>query len=226
MTDGSERQLKNPWGRGDIDMIQKNMKKNELIHEPDESPTYSMETDVSLASWKNRISPWPRLRAYPTDSGDITAIWNTPKGMCHPSAQLNKPSGRHLPVKALPHGNERILVIDDESNIVRLEEEILSILGYHVVSRTDSVEALRLFQENPEIFDLVITDMNMPSMEGDRLVRKLLELRNDIPIIMCTGSFKIIDQGKMKSMGLRECIMKPLSLNILAETVRQVLDSE
>ena len=96
--------------------------------------------------------------------------------------------------KALPHGNERILVIDDEPAIVCLEEEVLSSLGYHVVSKTDSLEALGLFQENPERFDLVITDMSMPSMNGDKLVQKLLELRSDIPIIMYTGSFKIIDK--------------------------------
>ncbi len=169
---------------------------------------------------------WYRLRAYPTNSGDITAIWNTLKDTCHFSGQLKKTSGQHLVVKALPHGNERILVIDDEPDIVMMEEEILNILGYHVVSKTDSVEALGLFQENPERFDLVITDMSMPSMNGDILVQKLLELRSDIPIIMYTGSFKIIDEEKMKSLGLRECIMKPASLKILAETVRRVLDSD
>jgi CheY-like chemotaxis protein len=169
---------------------------------------------------------WYRLRAYPTDSGDITAIWNTPKGTYHFSGQFKKPSGQHLVVEALPHGKERILVIDDEPNIVMMEEEILSILGYHVVSKTDSVEALDLFQENPERFDLVITDMSMPSMNGDILVQKLLELRSDIPIIMYTGSFKIIDEETVKSMGLRECLMKPASLKILAETVRRVLDSD
>jgi CheY-like chemotaxis protein len=169
---------------------------------------------------------WYRLRAYPTNSGDITAIWNTLKDTCHFSGQLKKPSGQHLVVKALPHGNERILVIDDEPDIVMMEEEILNILGYHVVSKTDSVEALGLFQENPERFDLVITDMSMPSMNGDILVQKLLELRSDIPIIMYTGSFINIDEEKMKSMGLRECIMKPASLKILAETVRRVLDSD
>jgi CheY-like chemotaxis protein len=171
-------------------------------------------------------SLWYKLRPYSTDSGDITAIWNTPKGTYHFSGQFKKPSGQRLVVKALPHGKERILVIDDELDVVRLEEEILSILGYHVVSKTNSVEALGLFQENPDRFDLVITDMNMPSMNGDILVQKILELRSDIPIIMCTGSFKIIDKEKVKSMGLRECIMKPASLKILAETVRRVLDND
>jgi CheY-like chemotaxis protein len=169
---------------------------------------------------------WYRLRTYPTCSGDITAIWNTPKGTYHFSGQFKKPSGQHLVVNALPHGNERILVIDDELDVARLEVEILSILGYHVVSKTDSMEALGLFQENPDRFDLVITDMNMPSMEGDMLAQKLLELRSDIPIILCTGSFKSIDEEKLKIIGFRECIIKPISLKILAEKVRQVLDSD
>jgi CheY-like chemotaxis protein len=171
-------------------------------------------------------SLWYRLRTYPNNSGDLTAIWNTPKGTYHFSGQFKKPSGQHLVVKALPHGNERILIIDDELDVVRLEEEILSILGYHVVSKKTSMEALGLFQENPDRFDLVITDMNMPSMEEDILVQKLLELRSNIPIILCTGSFKITDEEKLKIIGFRESIIKPISLEILAEKVRSVLDND
>jgi CheY-like chemotaxis protein len=207
-------------------MIEKNMEKNESINEPADSQAYSMETDDFLASWKNRVDPWSGLRAYSTSRGETTTSWDAPRDMHHPPGQSRKPSGQHPALKALPSGNERILVVDDEPAIVKLEEEFLSILGYHVVSRTDSVKALSLFRENPDRFDLVITDMNMPSMEGDRLVQNLLETRSDIPIIMCTGSFKIIDEKKMKSMGLRECLRKPLSLKMLAETVRRVLDGD
>jgi CheY-like chemotaxis protein len=213
-------------GEGDCEMINKNMKNNKSINEPGDSQTYSMETDDFLASWNNRTRPGSGLRAYSPNSEDIIANWDTPKDRYHPPDQFKKPSVQPLTLNALPNGNERILVVDDEPAIVKLEEEFLSILGYHVVSKTDSVKALSLFQENPERFDLVITDMNMPSMEGDRLTQKILELRSDIPIIMCTGSFRIIDEETMKSMGLRECIIKPLRLKILAETVRRVLDSD
>jgi len=165
------------------------------------------------------------LRSNPSSSGEISANWDDPKDMHHPSGQCVKPSERRHAVKALPNGTERILVVDDDQNIVRLEEDILSMLGYHVVSKTDSVKALTLFQENPESFDLVITDMNMPFMEGDRLARKLLNLRSDIPIIMCSGSSTPLDEESIKRMGLRGYIMKPLHVKMLAEMVRQVLDN-
>jgi CheY-like chemotaxis protein len=200
-------------------MMNKNMGRKELIIEPADSQTYPMGTDEFLSSWKNRISSKSELRANPPSSGGITVNWDAPKDRYHPP-------GQQPAVKSLPKGNERILVVDDDQAIVKLEEDFLSILGYHVVSKTDSVKALNLFQENPERFDLVITDMNMPSMDGDRLAQKLLELRSDIPIIMCTGSFTVIDKKKIKSMGLRECIIKPIGLKTLAETIRRVLDSD
>lgn len=207
-------------------MIENYMKKRELIKNQADSQTCSTQTDAFLASWINRISPWDELRTNPSGSGEISANWDDPKDTHRPSGQYQKPSGRHPAVKALPNGNERILVVDDDPSIVRLEEDILSMLGYHVVSKTDSVKALALFQENPERFDLVITDMNMPVMEGDRLALKLLNLRSDIPIIMCSGSAAVIDEETMKSMGLRGYIIKPLRMKMLAEMVRQVLDSE
>ncbi len=125
---------------------------------------------------------------------------------------------------SLPTGKERILVIDDEQVIVNMEEEMLGRLGYRVISRTSSTEAFQVFLQDPAGFDLVITDMNMPLINGDVLARKILELRSDIPIIMCSGSLMSIDEQKAKSIGIREFIMKPLKMRTLAETVRKVLN--
>ena len=97
---------------------------------------------------------------------------------------------------ALPTGTERILFIDDEQVIVNLAEEMLSKLGYDVVAKTSSVEALELFQEDPDKFDLIITDMSMPAMTGDSLAQNILGLRSDIPIILCTGYSKDITEEK------------------------------
>ena len=124
--------------------------------------------------------------------------------------------------RPLPTGTERILVIDDEQNILNMEQDILNELGYKVVAKTSSMEALMLFQEAPDEFDLVITDIIMPVMAGDQLAQKILELRSDIPIIMCTGYNKYITEGQDK--GIREYLLKPFSMSLLAETVRKVLD--
>ena len=123
-------------------------------------------------------------------------------------------------------GNERILIVDDEQMIVDMGERILGSLGYEVIARTNSIEALELFSDNPDGFDLVITDMTMPYMTGDELAEKLLHIRPDIPIIINTGFSERITEEQAKSKGIRAFVMKPINKEKLAETVRQVLDQK
>ncbi len=212
--------------REKIDMVEKNSDPEGLLNDPTDTCSESRPADESLLSWKNRISLWSQLQVSTVENGNPPTSWNTPDLIYNPSGKFLKPSGRPLTARALPTGTESILVVDDEPDIVSIEEEILSILGYKVFPKTDSMEALGLFRENPGKFDLVITDMNMPSLEGDRLAQKILELRNNIPIIMCTGSSRPLDMEKVKDLGIRECILKPLGMKSLAETVRKVLDRE
>lgn len=87
-----------------------------------------------------------------------------------------------------------------------------------------SIEALEVFQAQPNKFDLVITDQTMPNMTGEELSKELMRIRPDIPIILCTGYSELITEDKAKSMGIREFVMKPLVARELAETVRKVLD--
>ena len=87
-----------------------------------------------------------------------------------------------------------------------------------------SIEALEVFQAQPNKFDLVITDQTMPNMTGEELSKELMRIRPDIPIILCTGYSELITEDKAKSMGIREFVMKPLVARELAETVRNVLD--
>ncbi len=101
---------------------------------------------------------------------------------------------------------------------------MLNKLGYKVVAKTNSIEALTLFQEAPDEFDLVITDITMPGLAGDRLAQKILELRSDIPIIMCTGYNESVTEEKAKDIGVRDYILKPFRMSLLAETIRKVLD--
>ena len=124
----------------------------------------------------------------------------------------------------LPAGNERILMIDDEPAIAALCGEILAHLGYKVTTRTNSIEALELFKSQPNDFDLVITDMSMPNMAGDRLAAELIKIRPDIPVILCTGYSKHVTETRAAKIGIRALLMKPLAKTILTKTVRNVLD--
>ena len=124
----------------------------------------------------------------------------------------------------IPMGNERILVVDDENQIVNLERQILERLGYQVVALTCPIKAIETFRAQPHSFDLVITDTSMPKSPGDKLVRKLLAIRSDIPIILSTGFNKRMTREKARLFGVSEYIMKPILRKDLAEAVRRVLD--
>ncbi|MDA8162533.1 MAG: PAS domain S-box protein, partial [Desulfobacteraceae bacterium] len=123
-----------------------------------------------------------------------------------------------------PRGNERILAVDDDTAIVEVERAILAALGYHVTTFNSSQAALQVFKEQPEKFDLVITDMTMPHMTGAKLAQELLAIRPDIPIILSTGFSELIDREKALAMGIREFIAKPFIQKDLASAVRQALD--
>ncbi|MBU2630524.1 MAG: PAS domain S-box protein, partial [Proteobacteria bacterium] len=87
----------------------------------------------------------------------------------------------------MPSGIERILLVDDEESVAIIEKQILERLGYQVASFINSVEALDAFRAAPDKFDLIITDMAMPIMPGDKLSAALIGIRPDIPILLCTG---------------------------------------
>jgi PAS domain S-box-containing protein len=126
------------------------------------------------------------------------------------------------PAVSLSSGQECILFIDDEQALVSLGKEFLERLGYDVITETSSKEALALFIRQPDRFDLVITDMTMPGMTGDRLAKELRRLRPDIPIILCTGFSHHLNE-EAKAIGIDAFLMKPFVLRELAETVRTVL---
>ena len=123
-------------------------------------------------------------------------------------------------------GSERILFVDDEAFQADIAEQMLSRLGYRLTTRTSSVEALELFMQSPEKFDLVITDMTMPHMTGDVLARELISIRPDIPIIVCTGYSGRIDTDIANDIGIRELVMKPVVMKEIAQSIRRVLDED
>jgi PAS domain S-box-containing protein len=126
--------------------------------------------------------------------------------------------------EAIPTGTEHILFVDDEQPIVDIAKQMVEQLGYSVVTRTSSLEALELFRTKPDEFDLVITDMTMPNMTGEELANELMFIRPDIPIILCTGFSRSVTEKKAKAMGIQAFILKPILRQELAETIRRVLD--
>jgi len=135
-----------------------------------------------------------------------------------------KAGAEAMPKISMPTGNERILFVDDEKALADLGHQILKRLGYDVTTRTSSIEALELFIVQPDKFDLVITDTTMPNMTGDELARRLMAVRSDIPVILCTGYSERISKEKAYAIGIREFVLKPIVMSEMAVTVRKVLD--
>ncbi|MBU4264197.1 MAG: PAS domain S-box protein [Proteobacteria bacterium] len=125
-----------------------------------------------------------------------------------------------------PGKQEHILLVDDDKAITVMLTRMLTNLGYQVTCRTDSMEALAIFQAEPGKFDLIITDQTMPKMTGAELASEMLKLRPDLPIILCTGFSQTVSSEKAKHMGIREYLTKPVMKKELAVVVRRLLDKD
>ncbi len=121
-------------------------------------------------------------------------------------------------------GNERILLVDDEHQVLRLEKTMLERLGYKVETQDSSLKAVELVIADPDRFDLVITDMTMPDMTGDLLARKIMDIIPGFPIIICTGFSERISPERARSIGVKGLLFKPIIKSKFTETVRSVLD--
>jgi PAS domain S-box-containing protein len=149
--------------------------------------------------------------------GSVFEIWI-------PRAAATRGGKREVNTAPLPKGTEHILIVDDEATIARMEKQMLERLGYEVTIRTGSIEALAAFQGNPDQYDLVITDMTMPGMTGDRLALKMTGIRPGLPIILCTGFSERMSAEKAASLGIGGFIMKPVVQSELAALIRKVLE--
>ena len=122
-----------------------------------------------------------------------------------------------------PRGTERILFVDDEKPLAEMGKNLLERLGYTVTACTGSSEALAAFMDNPARFDLVITDQTMPGMTGTDLARRMLLVRPELPIILCTGFSHLVTKELAKAIGIREFALKPFTKATLGQLIRKIL---
>ncbi len=123
-----------------------------------------------------------------------------------------------------PGKGERILLIDDEKMIADSAGMLLERLGYRVTAKVDPRAALQAFEENPNAFDLVVTDLTMPRLSGIEVARKILALRPELPVLLASGYNATWTPEKIRELGLAGLINKPLTTSALASAVRTALD--
>ncbi|MBU2515384.1 PAS domain S-box protein [bacterium] len=161
--------------------------------------------------------------------GKITVSSEPEKGSCFSvilPLHVAKPK-KEFPYQSPPlsGGGEHILFVDDDEQIVEFMERSLEALGYQFTGNFGSIEAFNTFCLSPEQFDIVISDMDMNGYSGDVLAQKLLEIRSDIPIIICTGYDELLTEERAREIGIREVILKPFMIDEINEIIRRILDN-
>ncbi|HBT88105.1 MAG TPA: hypothetical protein DEB50_06455 [Desulfobacter sp.] len=122
-------------------------------------------------------------------------------------------------------GKEAVMLVDDEIDILISQEKFLTNLGYKVSSFENGQSALQAFLDHPHSFDLIITDMTMPRISGDKLSREILKIKPDIPIILCTGFHKTFTREVALELGIRKYVQKPIEVALLSKMIRDILDA-
>lgn len=123
--------------------------------------------------------------------------------------------------RPLPIRSGTVLLVDDEVDLVDMVRVMLERLGYTVAASVSSLEALASFRREPGQFDLVVTDQTMPKMTGVQLAQEILQLRPDIPIILCSGFNELTNLNHAKEIGIRATLAKPYSIRQLADVIEQ-----
>jgi len=138
-------------------------------------------------------------------------------------AEAKEPPGQPQPA---PRGKGRILFVDDEEVLMEMGRDLLERLGYTVTARSNSLDALEAFMNTPEHFDLLITDQTMPGMTGTDLARRALQIRPDLPIILCTGFSSLVNKETARAIGIREFAMKPLTSSSIGQMVNELISDK
>ena len=125
-----------------------------------------------------------------------------------------------------PRGKERILFVEDEEVLAEMGKDMLEMLGYTVTAYNRSSEALEAFISRPGQFDIVVTDLTMPGMTGVDLARRMLQVRPELPIILCTGYSNLVSEESARAIGIREFALKPLTMTSIAQLIRKIFDGD
>jgi two-component system cell cycle sensor histidine kinase/response regulator CckA len=123
-------------------------------------------------------------------------------------------------------GKERILYVEDEVQVAEVGRRLLVHLGYQVTALNSSLEALEVFHQSPQEFDLVITDLTMPQMTGVELAADFIKVRPELPIILCSGYSESVSPDTARELGIREFLSKPVSIADFSRAIRRVLDGQ
>ena len=170
------------------------------------------------------------VRGIVQNHGGEIIIDSTPGAGTSVNIYLPRVEGRAAPeikhLQSLRRGNERILLVDDEAGLAALGGRLLTSLGYRVTAHQTPQEALKNFEAAPEAFDLVVTDMMMPKMDGETLARRIHAIRPGIPVILYTGFNNAGTAERLRHLGIKAILRKPITIYGLSEAVRKVLETE
>lgn len=127
------------------------------------------------------------------------------------------------PDQSVPTGSGRILLVDDEPALLILGRNQLESVGYQVETREDPLDALAAVRSAPDRFDLLITDMTMPHLNGNQLIEKVRAVAPGLPVLLCSGFSDRIDHSRSREVGIDGYIEKPFRKNRLARAVSHIL---
>jgi PAS domain S-box-containing protein len=138
-------------------------------------------------------------------------------------AKIDKPTEIKEDEIAAYHNNATILLVDDESILIKYMSDMLSKHGYKITNSINGEDALKQFRDAPDNFDLIITDQTMPKMTGDKLSREVLKIRPDIPVILHTGYSDLVNESEIKAIGIRAYLKKPANSKQILDMINNVL---
>ncbi len=119
-------------------------------------------------------------------------------------------------------GHGHIMVIDDESMVLKVLQKAMERFGYEVTGFADGIEALEVFRTNPDQYDVVVTDQSMPNITGYELATQMLAIRPDLPMVLTTGHSDEMIHEQARAAGIRYYLPKPISMTDLGEVLEEL----
>ena len=116
------------------------------------------------------------------------------------------------------------MLIDDEEIVINISEMMLKRLGYRVLKAHSGYEGLQLFEENKSAIDLIISDFEMPKMNGKEVMDKLREIDPQIKVILSSGALTNADEKNVVNKGFNGFIQKPYNMNTLCEKMAEIIN--